>query len=83
MLGGPGWRLGEITRMRKLFRQVSGNLGKVTELGDRNGFENHLVAMLFNENLGAIETERLRQTDRLTTTVLKDFRSAHSYILYL
>jgi hydroxymethylbilane synthase len=83
MFGRPGRRFGEILRVRIFFRKEAGDLGESAEFRCGHGFENHLVAMLFNEDLGAIETEGPRQPDGLAASMLEYFRSGHSYDLYL
>jgi hypothetical protein len=39
--------------------------------------------MLFDENFASFEAESPRQTDGLAASVAEDFRSSHSYDLYL
>ena len=79
MLRRPGrWR-GKIAGIGKRFREVAGDFGERAKFFRGHGLEQDVVAMLFDQDLGAVEPEGLREADGLTASVAKDFGSEHSY----
>ena len=74
-----GRRLWKILRIRELLRKMSGDPREVAELGNRDGFENDLIPVLFDQDLGTFEAKGLRQANSLAPAVLEDFCSIHSY----
>ena len=78
--GAPGW-FGKVRCIFKFFREKRCDLTEGSELWSRHGLENHLVAVLFDQNLVSIETEGFWQANCLAAAVLEDFSSAHSYIM--
>lgn len=83
MLFGTRGRFGKVATIRKLLGEKLPNLRKRGKLLRWHGLEHDFVAMLFDQNLLALEAEGPRQADCLTASVLKDFRGAHGYSQYL
>jgi hypothetical protein len=83
MLRRAGRRFGKVSRVGKLFGKVLPDLFKGPELRSGHRLEHDFIAMLFDQHLGAFESESPRQADGLAASMLKDLRSRHSYKLYL
>jgi len=81
--GGPGWRLRKIFGIGKLFREIAGDFGEGPELRRRHRLQDHGFAMFFDQDLGALEAEGLREADCLAAPVLEDFCGRHIYTMYL
>ncbi len=81
MSGRTGRRLWELSVVREVFGKVPGDVREGFELGMGDRSKHDLVTMLLDENFGTGEPEGLWQSHRLTSTVLKDLCSFHSYVI--
>lgn len=81
MGSGPGRRLREVCGIRKLFREVAGNLTEGSKFRLRQWLEHDLVAVLLDLHFTPLESKSAGNTDGLTAAMLKNFRGFHSYIL--
>ena len=72
-------RRGKVPGVGKRVGEVTSNFGEGTEFFRGDGLEQHVVAMLFNQDLGAFEAEGLGQADSLAAPVTKDLGGDHSY----
>ncbi len=82
LFGAWGW-FGKFVTIRKLSGEKLPDLRKRGKPLRWHGLEHDFIAMLFDQNLLALEAECPRQTHCLTTSVLKDFRGAHGSSVYL
>jgi hypothetical protein len=58
---------------------VTGDLDERAKFLRGHRLEEHVVALLFDQDLGAVETDGLRKADGLTASVAKDRGGDHSY----
>ncbi len=83
MFRRPCGRIREVGGIREFLREKVRNLHEGAEFRNRHRFENHFIAMFFDENFISIETESSRQTDGLAASMSENLRSGHGYVLYL
>ncbi len=81
--GRSWWRFREFGGVREFVREIARDLLEGAELGSRHWFQDHFIAMPFDENFTSLEAESPRQADGLAASVSENFRSGHGYFLYL
>ena len=83
VLDGPRRWFREVASVRKLLRQVAGDLGERSELWGWQRLENDLFAVLLDQDLRALKAVGLRQAHGLTPSMLEDLGGIHIYNVYL
>ncbi len=79
MFFGPCRRIWEIGSLGKFLSHVTRNIAERFQVRLELGFENHFVAVFFNDDFRARKPKSFRQSNRLAAAMLKKLGGVHSY----